>query len=403
MRTNKSSGLATPSSESACPVKHSDSSKKQGTMYNVYSQPIDPTNQMPAVANQLPAPGQTESLSTTRVQSNIPKGNASNESTTWTYPSPQMFYNALARKGKLGDTKESDIESVVALHNNMNERTWQQVVEWEKLAGEPDPKLLKFEGRPSDLSPKARVKYWLFQHPLPFDRHDWTVLRGDGTTVRYLIDYYHDETQSSDEQGSGMPSLTDTIPSLQVDVRPALDRPSDLYQRAFVMPSALRSGTTDFESLPLKPTESMKSTMEESLQVWDNIQQAAQEKKEQASQQQQPGGENTTPVSEAEAKALAKSLQTVLKECRAQQQKVGDCQSDEECAQASMDLTICMGQLWCPLQHEAMMKSLLADDSTKGYELKVEKALENLSSCVGAAHSRTQQAKEAHSGLFKKA
>jgi hypothetical protein len=46
-----------------CPVKQ----------YNVYSQPIDPTNQMPSVANQLPAPGQTDELSTSRVSSSISK------------------------------------------------------------------------------------------------------------------------------------------------------------------------------------------------------------------------------------------------------------------------------------------------------------------------------------------
>ena len=46
-----------------CPVKE----------YNVYSQPIDSTNNMPKVANQLPAPGQKKDLSTERVQSSISK------------------------------------------------------------------------------------------------------------------------------------------------------------------------------------------------------------------------------------------------------------------------------------------------------------------------------------------
>jgi hypothetical protein len=50
-----------------CPVKHQE--------YNVYSQPIitDSTNHMPSVANQLPAPGQSKSLSVERVASTIPK------------------------------------------------------------------------------------------------------------------------------------------------------------------------------------------------------------------------------------------------------------------------------------------------------------------------------------------
>ena len=68
-----------------------------------------------------------------------------------------MFYNSLARKNKLGDTEESDIESVVAIHNNMNEKTWAKVMEWEEALcpeGKKDggSKLLKFLGRPSDLS-----------------------------------------------------------------------------------------------------------------------------------------------------------------------------------------------------------------------------------------------------------
>jgi hypothetical protein len=50
-------------SKGGCPVKE----------YNVYSQPIDSTNNMPKVANQLPAPSQKQELSTERVQSNISK------------------------------------------------------------------------------------------------------------------------------------------------------------------------------------------------------------------------------------------------------------------------------------------------------------------------------------------
>lgn len=100
-------------------------------MYNVYAQPIDPTNQMPSNPNQQPAPGQQVPLSTERVQSYIPKGGTEQE--TWTYPSPQMFWNALVRKGKSAGAKEEDMEVVVAIHNNMNENTWRAVQAWEAL------------------------------------------------------------------------------------------------------------------------------------------------------------------------------------------------------------------------------------------------------------------------------
>jgi hypothetical protein len=52
-------------SEGGCPVKHQE--------YNVYSQPIDPNNNMPQSANQLRGPGQTKDLPTDRVKSSIGK------------------------------------------------------------------------------------------------------------------------------------------------------------------------------------------------------------------------------------------------------------------------------------------------------------------------------------------
>jgi cytochrome c heme-lyase len=81
--------------------------------YNVYSQPIDPTNQMPVTPNQLPWPGQQRLLSTERAMSSIPKGGGGQ----WVFPSPQMFYNALMRKGKGADVTEGDMDSVISVHN----------------------------------------------------------------------------------------------------------------------------------------------------------------------------------------------------------------------------------------------------------------------------------------------
>jgi Cytochrome c/c1 heme lyase len=72
--TQSSDGSLRP--KDGCPVKHDRPPQTGGCPvkeYNVYSQPIDPTNQMPAVANQLPAPGQKEELSTNRVSSSIAK------------------------------------------------------------------------------------------------------------------------------------------------------------------------------------------------------------------------------------------------------------------------------------------------------------------------------------------
>ena len=45
---------------------------------------------MPVEPNQQPFPGQKQLLSTSRLQSSIPKGGTES---SWVYPSPQMFYN----------------------------------------------------------------------------------------------------------------------------------------------------------------------------------------------------------------------------------------------------------------------------------------------------------------------
>ena len=171
---------------SGCPVMHSkakptekDVGRREASSpksFNVYSEPIDPTNQMPYNPNQMPHPDQKEALSVERVVSSIPKG-GTNE--TWSFPSPQMFYNALKRKGKDDNVAERDVETIVAIHNNMNERTWNMLLKWEAKYAKyacfiklicfnaytlricPNPKLLRFLGRPDELSPKARFKTWL--------------------------------------------------------------------------------------------------------------------------------------------------------------------------------------------------------------------------------------------------
>ncbi len=404
-----------------CPVK----GKGGKVQYNVYSQPIDPSNNMPSVANQLPAPQQSQPLDTNRVKSNIPKGNSDE---TWTYPSPQMFYNSLARKNKLGDTKESDIESVVAIHNNMNEKTWAKVVEWEEVLN-PDssggPKLLKFLGRPSDLSPKAKIKSLLFGHPLPFDRHDWTVVRPDGTEVRYVIDYYFDETRASETEESAMPNLhdRDAVKSVLVDVRPAADSASTIFGRTVMMPIARHvNQSTQFEPLPMLPTNDLKKQVGESEKVWDNIQKSVRESRQKAAgvieeaksmvltQDDLPEEQRkkVMDISDDEARDIAKSFATMLDECKKIQKLVDDCKDEAECAKASLALTMCLAKVVCPLQQKAVADVLdAADDldsddenTVKAYNAKFEKALENMSLCVTSKSERAAAARQRHPNLF---
>lgn len=207
----------------------------------------------------------------------------------WQYPSPQQMYNALLRKGYT-DTDPTAVTAMVSVHNFLNEGAWAEILEWERrfhaglrtgweissrgeenshfgamtelepdgweeamaamrmrmdrlaaLEGKssaeaspvgevPEPRLLKFEGRPDEMTPRARWlqflgRVWPSQYSSapPFDRHDWYVLRHspDGTTkeVRYVIDYY-----SGPDEGTGEPVF-------YLDVRPAIDGPTGFGER----------------------------------------------------------------------------------------------------------------------------------------------------------------------------
>ena len=304
-----------------------------------------------------------------------------------------MFYNALARKGKLGDTKEEDMESLVAVHNNMNEKTWVRVLEWERVL-DPDsnPKLLKFMGRPADLSPKATIKHYLFGHPLPYDRHDWTILRSDGTTVRYVIDYYHDESRANESPESALPSIQDhnATPSLLVDVRPAIDSPTLAWNRIVTMPFARHiSQSTKYEILPMAPTSEMKSQVKESLEVFAKIKDSARQKQERQDLMQS--------ISEDDAKAIAKSFSQILIDCQEANTKMKSSETEEEHQRASLDLTICMGKIVCPLQHKALVKALGSED-----EDTVEAALDRVATCVASNTTKRSAAKQKYPQLFDK-
>jgi len=182
---------------------------------------ISPLNRMPP-ANQLPSPGQPFELSKARERSTIPRAD---KDETWEYPSEQMFWNAMIRKGwqwRDEDVQPKDMSDIIKIHNVNNERAWQEVLKWEALryeAGCPAPRLRSFGGRAKDLSPRARLRTWA-GYEKPFDRHDWLVDRcGGQRQVRYVIDYY-----------DGGPTDANYKFGL-LDVRPALDSFQAFYDR----------------------------------------------------------------------------------------------------------------------------------------------------------------------------
>ncbi|KAI4096639.1 MAG: hypothetical protein LQ344_000778 [Seirophora lacunosa] len=216
---------------------------------------LNPLNYMPSNLSQSRDTRQTIHLPTEREPSSIPRGDVDGN---WEYPSPQQMYNAMLRKG-YDDTPEDAVESMVAVHNFLNEGAWAEIIDWERRfsrglaygwqackGGEEGfqenadrianlreiaaPKLLRFQGRPNEMTPKARVLEFMgrmyptkFGCEAPFDRHDWYVQRrtvnGETKEVRYVIDYY-----------AGPPEPTGE-PVFFLDVRPAVDGPTAAVER----------------------------------------------------------------------------------------------------------------------------------------------------------------------------
>ncbi|KAJ0395066.1 hypothetical protein P43SY_011454 [Pythium insidiosum] len=343
-----------------CPVQH-DKKDGEQEIYNVYGQRIDPTNMMPYNPNQEPNDEQRYPLTQERVQSTIPKGGTEG---TWLYPSEQMFFNALKRKGKGEDVHEGDVSTIVAIHNNMNERAWAQVEQYEKVCHpESDPKLLKFCGRPDTLTPIAWVKN-ILGYGKPFDRHDWTILRSDNTQVRYVIDYYFDDDKATEDKVPELHSAS-SVKSISMYARPAIDSLDSLIDRIKFPVIGMLNGLQEADI-------TKRAALVEKPQV-DEIKEA--------------------PLSAAEVEA---TFGKIKESCRNAFQKVRTCESEIDCSLAATALQLCMGQIVCPTE-----ASKLSSAIEGGNQKDIDSAFEQMSNSLerfqerSAAALREQAAREA--------
>jgi hypothetical protein len=173
-------------STSGCPVPHGARNEEQPK--SLISQ-LNPLNYMFPDLSQKPAPNQEFALPTSRDESTIPKGSGDGN---WEYPSPQQMYNALLRKGYT-DTDITAVEGMVSVHNFLNEGAWQEILGWEQRFArglykgwqickrgeghvqeelnkhwdgvDTEPSLIRFQGRPKELTPKAymmQVLGWVY-------------------------------------------------------------------------------------------------------------------------------------------------------------------------------------------------------------------------------------------------
>lgn len=243
---------STTSSTGKCPVDHKNASTSLWNVLGLQSTSSgnptpsqqDDSKNIPASLEeaakyaQTPHPGQKLPLSVHRAVSSIPRGATSSsgegphhqsgtsDTSKWVYPSEQQVFNAMKRKGWQGIEEEA-IPSFLQIHNSVNERSWRQLREWESNA---DIQLVRFEGRPNVMTPKAWILSTFFFQPKPFDRHDWYIDNGVEHEKRYVLDFYMYEDSKTFAGNSN--SVTASIPRVEIDVRPALDTPQAFAARA---------------------------------------------------------------------------------------------------------------------------------------------------------------------------
>ena len=180
--------MSSPNDGSSCPIASPNAPATSTSRAPSTLSKLNPLNYMPSNLSQSRSSNQTIALPTSRTTSSIPRGDVEGN---WEYPSPQQMYNAMRRKG-YDDTPEDAVESMVAVHNFLNEGAWAEIEGWEarfnkglrhgwqscrngeqgfeqqKYEGE-SPRLLRFMGRPGILTPKARLyALWGFVWPAEY-------------------------------------------------------------------------------------------------------------------------------------------------------------------------------------------------------------------------------------------
>lgn len=69
----------------------------------------------------------------THAPANHEQDTGADKSGNWVYPSEQMFFEAMKRKNF--DPKTEDMQSIVPIHNAVNERAWVEIKKWEEGRG----------------------------------------------------------------------------------------------------------------------------------------------------------------------------------------------------------------------------------------------------------------------------
>lgn len=121
---------------------------------------------IPRYATETPEASGSKS-STPEPASSHTSTDAISEENKWVYPSEGQFFRAMLRKHQAGlysdasaPPNPADMQTIVPIHNAVNEKAWAEVLAWEAKQGGDKCggiRLVSFKGRPKERTPKAWI------------------------------------------------------------------------------------------------------------------------------------------------------------------------------------------------------------------------------------------------------
>jgi hypothetical protein len=182
------------------------------------------------------------------------------------------------------------------------------------------------------------------------------VQRADGTEVRYIIDYYHDDVAAKDNQ---VPRLHDfdSVKSISVDVRPALDSIGAVVDRGVRMPFSRRfaEAKNPFEPLPF---------------FWKGNPVPAGEKAAAA------GGKGEEKMD------LMELSKQVHNSCAEHFVALQACKDEASCSKAAVGLTYCMASMLCKEEAKAFDVMLEKSAGNDKHQEAIEATFNRMRTCL---------------------
>ena len=167
---------------------------------------------------------------------------------------------------------------------------------------------------------------------------------------RYIIDYYHDVSSSS--QDNRPTTMTDfsSMKSIKIDVRPAYDNFFGFYGRLFVMPFKRLTNMTTFTPLPFFASKQM------------------------------------TEGETSQRDRLKLQWKEIESKCVSAKEAVKICSSEEECGAAAITLQRCTASVVCPDVVKAFDAAIAATKSKAAQESSIDDdihaAFKKISTCL---------------------